>query len=253
MDNKDELLRSVGYSDKAIDIIGRDLNIGELKAATVQVSHQSECGDILYLDLLVEDNIIRDAGYRYIGCLGLQLAASVITELVRGMSLEKAAEIDENDIFDYAENIPSQKMDCVELAVKTLQLALWKLSYKEKGKLESEMKIVFTAKGTDWNAQIDPRFGRADYFLLFDEGKDGLATIDNRDIAEQAHGAGPKTAQRIFEVGPDVVITGNGPGNNAAQVLARSKIRVYTGAGNMTITEAYQAFRRAELSEFLIN
>lgn len=109
------------------------------------------------------------------------------------------------------------------------------------------MKIAFTTKGTDWDAQIDPRFGRTDYFLIYDDDKDELSSIDNTDVSEVAHGAGPRTAQRLFEQKPDVLITGNGPGGNAAMVLNQSGVKVITGAGNMTAKQAYDAYKKGEL------
>ena len=81
------------------------------------------------------------------------------------------------------------------------------------------MKIAFTSKGTNWDSMIDPRFGRTEFILIYDEEKDELTHFDNREIENEAHGAGPKTAQKLFELHPDVLITGNGPGGNAAAVL----------------------------------
>ncbi len=112
------------------------------------------------------------------------------------------------------------------------------------------MKIAFTAKGTDWNSDIDPRFGRTDYILVYDEDGGNLTSVDNRGVETVAHGAGPGTAQKLFDLGPDVLITGNGPGGNAAAVLGRANLKIYAGAGGMTVKAAYDAFKRGELKEF---
>ncbi|PIS29674.1 MAG: dinitrogenase iron-molybdenum cofactor biosynthesis protein [Candidatus Marinimicrobia bacterium CG08_land_8_20_14_0_20_45_22] len=109
------------------------------------------------------------------------------------------------------------------------------------------MRIVFTSKGTEWESGIDSRFGRTDYFFVFDEDTKEVSTFDNRAIAETAHGAGPQTAQQLFELNPDVLITGNGPGGNAARVLTQSNIKVYIGASEMTLKDAYEAYKRNEL------
>lgn len=111
------------------------------------------------------------------------------------------------------------------------------------------MKIAFTTKGTEWDSMIDPRFGRAEFLLIYDEEKDELTHFDNRDIANEAHGAGPKTSQKLFELAPNVLITGNGPGGNAAVVLEKASVKIYTGAGEMTVREAYKAFLSGELKE----
>jgi predicted Fe-Mo cluster-binding NifX family protein len=112
------------------------------------------------------------------------------------------------------------------------------------------MKIAFTTKGTSWDSAMDPRFGRTEYFLLYDEENDKLTAYDNRDAANDAHGAGPKTAQKLFEFNPDVLITGNGPGGNAAAVLEKTGVKIYVGAGEMTAGEAYDAFKNNKLKKF---
>jgi len=111
------------------------------------------------------------------------------------------------------------------------------------------MKIAFTAKGTDWDKKIDPRFGRTDFILVYDEENDILDQFDNTDIQNEAHGAGPRTAQKLFEMKPDILITGNGPGGNAAAVLEKSNIRTFTGAGEMTVRQAYDAFKNQSLKK----
>ena len=112
------------------------------------------------------------------------------------------------------------------------------------------MKIAFTTKGTEWDSAMDPRFGRTEYFLIYDDDKDELAHYDNRDSANDAHGAGPKTSQKLFEFKPDILITGNGPGGNAATVLQKTGIKVFVGAGEMTVKEAYEAYKNNKLKQF---
>ncbi len=112
------------------------------------------------------------------------------------------------------------------------------------------MKIAFTAKGTDWDSQMDPRFGRTEYILVYDDEKEIFEAFDNRDIENEAHGAGPKTSQKLFEMGPQVLITGNGPGGNAASVLEKAGISIFIGAGQMTVKEAFEAYKNNQLKSF---
>ena len=112
------------------------------------------------------------------------------------------------------------------------------------------MKIAFTAKGKDWNSPIDPRFGRTEYILVYDEMKDEFNDYDNRDVENEAHGAGPKTAQKLFEFAPDVLITGNGPGGNAGTVLNKAGIKIYIGAGELSVKQAYDNYKNNLLKEF---
>jgi predicted Fe-Mo cluster-binding NifX family protein len=112
------------------------------------------------------------------------------------------------------------------------------------------MKIAFATQETGWDSLIDPRFGRTQFLLCYDEEKDELISVDNRAIEQEAHGAGPKTAQKLFELNPDILITGNGPGGNAAVVLDKTNIDIYTGAGEMTVKEAYEAYKSNRLTRF---
>ena len=111
------------------------------------------------------------------------------------------------------------------------------------------MRIAFTTKGVQWSDPMDPRFGRTDYILIYDENSDQLSHVDNRQIADQAHGAGPQTAQKLFDLQPDILITGNGPGGNAANVLEKAGLKIYIGAGEMNVSEAYQAYQKGQLKE----
>ncbi len=112
------------------------------------------------------------------------------------------------------------------------------------------MRIAFTSKGAGPDSAIDPRFGRTEYILLYDEEKDEYTPVDNRAIGGVAHGAGPQTAQKLFDLQPDVLITGNGPGGNAAAALQKANLDIYTGAGQMTVKQAYDAYKKGELKKF---
>ncbi len=112
------------------------------------------------------------------------------------------------------------------------------------------MRIAFTTKGEGWDTEMDPRFGRAAYFLIYDDEKDTLEIADNSKVADMAHGAGPQAAQLLFEYKPNVLITGNGPGGNAERVLRQTGIEIYTGAVSGTAKEAYEKFKKNELNKF---
>ncbi|MCD6556561.1 MAG: NifB/NifX family molybdenum-iron cluster-binding protein [Bacteroidales bacterium] len=109
------------------------------------------------------------------------------------------------------------------------------------------MKIAFTTKGKDWDSMMDPRFGRTEYFFVYDDETNKIITEDNSDSTQEAHGAGPKTAQKLFDLQANVLITGNGPGGNAGVVLEKAGIKIYTGAGEMTVKQAYEAYKNKEL------
>ena len=109
------------------------------------------------------------------------------------------------------------------------------------------MKIAFTAAGKDWDAMIDPRFGRTEYIVVYDDVTDELLIIDNSEVKNEAHGAGTATSQKIFELNPDVLITGNGPGDNAAIALEKMKMKIFVGAEGLSLQEALDQYRNGEL------
>lgn len=112
------------------------------------------------------------------------------------------------------------------------------------------MKIVFTAKGSNWDSPMDPQFGRMDILVTYDEEKEELVAVPNSETEAMEHGAGLQTAKKVLEVNPDVIITGNGPDRKAMEILHRSDVRMYVGAGEMSIKEAYEAFKANALRRF---
>ena len=112
------------------------------------------------------------------------------------------------------------------------------------------MRIAFTTKGTNWDSMMDPRFGRTEFLLVYDEEQSELLHFDNRAIENEDHGAGPKTAQALFDLHADVLITGNGPGGNAAAILENLGVTSYIGAGQLSVKEAYNAYKNKELKKF---
>lgn len=111
------------------------------------------------------------------------------------------------------------------------------------------MKIAFTSTGNSWDSKIDPRFGRAEFIFIYDEDSKKNEVVDNSGVSEHVHGAGPMTAQIITERKVDIIITGNGPGGNAARVIESAGITVFTGAADMTVKEAYDAYKNNKLTK----
>lgn len=109
------------------------------------------------------------------------------------------------------------------------------------------MKIVFTTKGENWDSQIDPRFGRAEMFLIYDDQSDSLELVTNNETESMDHGVGMQTSKKIINLNADVVITGNGAGGKALDVLKSTDIKFYIGAGDMSVKNAYDAFKDGKL------
>jgi predicted Fe-Mo cluster-binding NifX family protein len=121
---------------------------------------------------------------------------------------------------------------------------------KNLTELEYAMKLIFTTLGADWDSPMDSRFGRTQFFFMYDEDSGETQSYDNTDINDEAHGAGTRTAQKLSELGARVLITGNGPGHNAYRVLQAIGTEIYVNASNMTAREAYKAYKSGILPKF---
>ena len=111
------------------------------------------------------------------------------------------------------------------------------------------MKIAFTSKGKDLDSLVDARFGRCEYILVLNDETNEIEIIENSDSSQEAHGAGPKTAKKLFNTNIDVLITGNGPGGNAATVLQKTNLEIYIGAADKTIKDALIAYKENTLQK----
>ncbi len=109
------------------------------------------------------------------------------------------------------------------------------------------MKIVFTAKGENWDSPMDARFGRMEMLVVYDEENNKLESVSNNETDAMEHGAGLQTAKKVLDLNPDVIITGNGAGQKALDILKKSNVKMYIGAGDMSIKEAYEAFKNNKL------
>lgn len=111
------------------------------------------------------------------------------------------------------------------------------------------MKIMVSAKGRASDAPVDPRFGRAELFLVFDSETRSYSVVDNDAARGAMQGAGIQAAELAARLGADVVVTGH-CGPNAFRALRAAGIRVASGAAG-TVAEAVEAFLagRLETSE----
>ena len=107
------------------------------------------------------------------------------------------------------------------------------------------MKVCITAKGPEPASPAEERFGRAPYFMVFDQESGNWKSIANPH-ADAAGGVGPRAAQMLVEEGASALITGN-VGGNALNALKAAKIAIYLFKGQMTVQEAYDALQNGTL------
>ena len=107
------------------------------------------------------------------------------------------------------------------------------------------MKVCVTAMGKDLDAEVDPRFGRCQYFIFVDTDTMAFDAVENTAIAAPG-GAGIQAAQTVVNKGVDVLISGN-IGPNAFQVLSTAGVKVATGAYG-TVREAIEMYKSGKLN-----
>ena len=107
------------------------------------------------------------------------------------------------------------------------------------------MKIVISALGINLESSVDPRFGRAVNFLVFDTDTNRLELVKNKQNQQAAQGAGIQAGQRVASTGAEVVLTGN-CGPKAFQVLQKAGIKVCVGAKG-TVKQAIQDYTEGKL------
>lgn len=110
------------------------------------------------------------------------------------------------------------------------------------------MKIVVSATSDDLDAQIDPRFGRCQYFVIVDTETMSFEALPNT-AAGATGGAGIQAARMVANKGVQAVLTGS-VGPNAFQVLSITGIRIVTGVQG-TVREAVEKFKRGQLREII--
>ena len=108
------------------------------------------------------------------------------------------------------------------------------------------MKICVTASGNTLDAPVDPRVGRAAYFLIVNPETMTFEAVSNTAGGAMS-GAGIQAAQTIARKGVNILITGN-VGPNAFQALASAGIRIVVGASG-TVREVIEKHKRGELKE----
>lgn len=124
----------MAYSDKVIDHYENPRNVGTFDKEATDIGTgmvgAPACGDILRLQIKVNDSgIIEDARFKAYGCGSAIASSSLITEWVKGKSLDEAAQIKNSDIAEELE-LPPVKVHCSILAEDAIKAAI--ADYKEK-------------------------------------------------------------------------------------------------------------------------
>jgi nitrogen fixation NifU-like protein len=131
----------MAYSDKVLDHYANPKNVGTLDKSKPNVGTglvgAPECGDVMRLQIEVNDGVITDAKFKTFGCGSAIAASSLATEWLKGKSLDEAVTIDNMDLVEEL-NLPPVKIHCSVLAEDAIKSAI--NDYRKKQGLE---ELVF--------------------------------------------------------------------------------------------------------------
>ena len=107
------------------------------------------------------------------------------------------------------------------------------------------MRIAISSAGKELDSKLDPRFGRAAYFIILDADTMDFEAVENTQNFNLPQGAGVQAGKTIADRHVDALITGH-CGPKAFKVLQTAGIKIVTGAGGKVV-DAVDQFKRGEL------
>ncbi len=115
------------------------------------------------------------------------------------------------------------------------------------------MKIAISSTGETLASKVDPRFGRAPYFVIVEERPEDCLKIDalKNTAADAAMGAGTDAAQQVVRERIEAVISG-AVGPNAFEIFEKLGVEVFLARGDMSVKEAYEQFKQGALQRMRI-
>jgi len=119
------------YSDKVMDHFKNPRNVGEIPDADgIGEVGNPACGDIMKIYIKIKDDRIEDIKFKTFGCGAAIATSSMVTEMVKGKTLEEAMVVSNKQVAEALDGLPPIKMHCSNLAADALHAAIE--DYKRK-------------------------------------------------------------------------------------------------------------------------
>ena len=127
----------MAYSEKVLDHYENPRNVGSLDKNDETVGTglvgAPACGDVMKLQIKVKDGVIQDAKFKTFGCGSAIASSSLVTEWVKGMTIDQAGELKNSQIAEEL-NLPPVKIHCSVLAEDAIKAAIADYKAKHNGK-----------------------------------------------------------------------------------------------------------------------
>ncbi len=121
------------YSDKVMDHFTNPRNVGDMSDADgVGTEGNPTCGDAMKIYIKVKDDRIVDAKFKTFGCGAAIAVSSMVTEMVKGKTLDEALAISKEAVANELGGLPPQKMHCSNLGADALKKAIEDYRSKQK-------------------------------------------------------------------------------------------------------------------------
>jgi Fe-S cluster assembly scaffold IscU len=115
-------------------------NVGSMKKTDISVGSalvgKASCGDVIQLQVRVEDGVIKEAKFKTFGCGSAIASSSLATEMIIGQTIERAETLTNSDIAAHL-NLPPVKMHCSVLAEEAIKAAIEDYQTKQRTRIES--------------------------------------------------------------------------------------------------------------------
>ena len=119
------------YSEKVMDHFSNPRNVGEIENASGSGTvGNAKCGDIMKMDIQVENGVIVDVKFKTFGCGAAIATSSMATEMVKGKPLDAAVLLTNKAVAEALDGLPPVKLHCSVLAEEAIHAAI--KDYKEK-------------------------------------------------------------------------------------------------------------------------
>ncbi len=241
------------YTERTLKEAYNPKNVGELNNPDGAARITGPCGDTMQIHLQLEGDRIIDSKFITDGCGASTACGSVVTEMVRGKTIEEAFMVEDTDVLSVLDGLPEANVHCALLAANTLRAALE--DYKKNNKSNKEvikegggdegMKLCIPTLGTGGLEDlVSEHFGRAPTFTVVDMANSEVKVVEN--TGEHFGGVG-NTPELVAGAGAEIMLC-SGLGPRAISMFEQLGIEVYVGASG-TVQDAINAFQAGELLE----